>query len=199
MDRRHRGSFVSFAALAVIAPALSACCNGVDTDPRRGGLAGGVCGTTTGAYEGRLQTRRDELASLDDARSRLERHLASTRATADDLGRDVAAATRRAEARRASVAATEAEIARLRARKSVSEAELAALEAENAQLGAEVGQLMERARRTETAARALREGAVAAADESAIRAAEARDRSRGEDLDRRLADLRRRVSRAESP
>ena len=184
------------AGLAVLAPMLAACCTGVTTDPRRGGLAGGVCGATTGAYEERLAVRRAELASLDDAHARLSRHLASNRSEADDLSRRIENARHRAEARAASAAAMDTEIEQLRERRAVSQAELATLEAESAQLGRELAGHMERTRRTELAARALREGATASADRTTIEAAEARNREKGEELDRRLADLRRRMSPA---
>lgn len=50
---------------------LSACCSNVTTDPRSGGLAGGVCGTQTGAYQQRLDQRKARLTQLNQIGSSL--------------------------------------------------------------------------------------------------------------------------------
>lgn len=190
-----RANTVRFAALALVGPILAGCCTGVTTDPRRGGLAGGVCGATTGAYDQRLVDRQNELASLDDSRRRLERSLATSGGEARDLERRVGEARVRAEDRASRVRALDADIARLEASKQLSRAEHDALQAEIAQLDREVSDLMARARGSEMAARALREGAIASADRSELQAAEARDRQKGEELDRRLARLKQRSQR----
>lgn len=182
--------------LALTTPLLAACCTGVTTDPRRGGLAGGVCGTTTGAYEHRLATRREELAGLEAADVGLRARLAATQAEASDLQGRIAMAARRADARQAAVTAADADIERLRARRSTSSAELARIEAERDQLSRELAGHMERAHATEMASRSLREGATASIDRRTLESAAARDREDGEKLDRRLSDLRKAISQA---
>lgn len=189
MNAAASGRSTRTLAIATLAIVLAGCCTNVSTDPHRGGLAGGACGLSSGAYAGRLAQRRDTLASLDSDRQSLERDLAHAQSTADALAARIAETSRRAAARRAALDAENAEIARLRARKTGDEAELAALEAENRQLGVELATHMQRARDTELAAQALRGGALAAASQRSLDEADARNRSDGEDIDRRIADV----------
>ncbi|QVL50254.1 MAG: DUF4201 domain-containing protein [Thiocapsa sp.] len=47
---------------------LVGCCTNVTQDPSQGGLAGGVCGLTTGAYDQRIDEREARLAQVQGER-----------------------------------------------------------------------------------------------------------------------------------
>ena len=114
------------APLACCAALLLAGCANVSTDPRTGGLAGGINGIVTGAYEQRVEDRKTELSDLERAEDRmrgrvagakteladLERRLAQRRTTLQkmrgeiaEVGRRISAARVEAESKRAALAA----------------------------------------------------------------------------------------------
>lgn len=72
-----RGSFVCCAFLA-----LAGCAN-VSTDPRAGGLAGGINGIVTGAYEQRIEDRKTELSDLERAEDRMRGRVAGAKTELD--------------------------------------------------------------------------------------------------------------------
>ena len=47
------------------------------TDPRKGGLVGGVVGLSSGAYEERVQARRDSLSRLESIQAKLKQDTAN--------------------------------------------------------------------------------------------------------------------------
>lgn len=187
----------TLAGAIALAPAVAhAGCAGVTTDPRAGGLVGGLCGLSGGTYQQRIDRKVDELESLDAARKDLERRLAKQRAAAASLSQQIAKTKKLAEQRAAALAATRKTLAALEARKGAAAAELAQLESEVAQLSQQVASHMERVRRTELAARAMRDGALAASDQRALQQADATNRADGAALDTQVADIRRRLNSA---
>lgn len=189
-----RAAILGMLAALLFPSPLLAFCGGMPSDPRTGGFAGGLCGLSSGAYEKRLQQRRNELRTLEAAKADLEARLASRQAKVRALETQIAETRRRAEGRLALAKTTEEDIARLKERKAASDAELARIEAENTALSQELAGHMERARQTELASRALREGATQAGDQTALRKEDRENRADGDALDRRLADMRRRLS-----
>jgi chromosome segregation ATPase len=183
---------MSFSA-AVPALAQSSCRT---YDPRQGGFFGGLCNLSNGNYDRRLKSRQDELSVLDKTKADLEKKLASRKVEVESLETRIAETRRRAETRRAAVASVDVEIALLRERSSVTKAELAILEADNEVLSQDLVTHMSQARRTEVAVRAIQDGALAAVDRREIQESEARNREEGERLDRKISDIRRRLSRA---
>ena len=71
---------LSIAVCAILG--LAGCCTGASTDPRSGGLRGGVCGQSTGAYEQRIKTRESTLASLQELETALDDRISEARQTA---------------------------------------------------------------------------------------------------------------------
>ncbi|AYD03889.1 hypothetical protein [Neorhizobium sp. NCHU2750] len=70
---------------------LAGCCTGVTTDPREGGLAGGICGTTTGAYDQRVASLTARANTLDTANARLSASLRDSDRQLSRLDREIAA------------------------------------------------------------------------------------------------------------
>lgn len=64
------GCAARLAVLLLIGLSISAC--ETTDDPTRGGLWGGIHGLSSGAYERRLQERRERLSRLEQARHELE-------------------------------------------------------------------------------------------------------------------------------
>lgn len=145
---------------------LAGCCSGVTTDPRQGGLAGGVCGEVTGSYERRLQSRESELAGLAVARRGLEARLNAERGKAGRLERSIAEA-RRSEA---DDRVLDEDIGRERAARDRSRAEKAALEAEIAALDRELAELVADSDRQSRQLAAIQSGRATAANETQVKA-----------------------------
>ena len=80
------------------------------TDPRQGGLAGGIQGLSSGAYEERIKTRKESLARLQAIRSQLEADKASLQATRREKESEVQEHQRRLEALRTEIEQLVAEV-----------------------------------------------------------------------------------------
>ncbi|MBI5131261.1 MAG: hypothetical protein HZA66_17625 [Rhodopseudomonas palustris] len=165
-------------------------------DPRQGGFFNGMCNLSNGGYERRLRARQDELSVLDKTRADLEKKLASRNLALRKLEQRISETHRHAQERRNAVAAVDAEIATLKERRRVSEAQLAAIQADNELLSQELAKHMEHTRQTELASRAIQDGALAVAAQHTVEDAEARDRKEGEQLDRRISEMRKLLARA---
>ncbi len=122
--------------ILIMALVVTGCCTNVSRDPREGGLLGGVCGTTTGTYQARIDEREATVASLSAERTREEQRQASLQAEEramrgkvnamqrelSDLQRQVDAATATTSAQRSkqgqisrALAQKQAELNRLKA------------------------------------------------------------------------------------
>jgi chromosome segregation ATPase len=55
---------------------LGGCCSTVSTNPREGGLMGGICGHTTGSYDNRIREREERLSAERDANQKLKEETA---------------------------------------------------------------------------------------------------------------------------
>lgn len=153
------GVLVSLAAILV------GCCTGVTTDPREGGLAGGVCGEATGAYSARLQSRQSQLASLSTAQRGLQARLGNQRNRAAELGRSVASARQDLDSEHRSQRLLEAQIGREREASAAARAEKAAIQAEIAALDRQFADLIADSNRQANQLGAIQEGRASAANE----------------------------------
>ncbi|MET0568316.1 MAG: hypothetical protein ABWZ74_04485 [Hyphomicrobiaceae bacterium] len=79
--RAARAGLVCCAVLA-----LAGCAN-ASTDPRTGGLAGGINGIVTGAYEQRIEDRKTELSDLERAEDRMRGRVAGAKTELAELER----------------------------------------------------------------------------------------------------------------
>lgn len=156
--RRGIAAVSRFLTLAAAAILVSGCCSGVTTDPRRGGLQGGVCGQVTGAYEARLDERRARLLGIEGATQRLENSLSGNRDEAAGLERRIAARRKATDADQREVANVRSEIETVRRQNALSRAERRAVEAEIAELDGELAGLVTEASRRAQAARAVQGG-----------------------------------------
>lgn len=105
-------------------------CASVSTDPREGGLAGGIKGLSTGAYDARIQEREDRLAVLRQVQGELEterddleytkaqrqRKVAAERARVRRMNRDIAALNQRVNSLSASANRNDQRVQTLRKR-----------------------------------------------------------------------------------
>lgn len=107
---------------------LAGCCSNVTTDPRDGGLAGGVCGTATGSYDRRIAVLEGRASSLLAANAGLEARLSRSRREADGLGREIAQRRKKLQGMQDDLA----ELKRLSGEKTSLRAEISALMAEAA-------------------------------------------------------------------
>lgn len=148
---------------------LAGCCSGVTTDPRGGGLAGGVCGQMTGAYDARLQSREAELAGLADARGGLEARLNTERSRASGLGTSIASLRRQLDGERRSLHLLETRVRAEQAARDTGRAEHAALQAELADLDRELAGLIDSADQQASRLDALQTGRATAANERQIK------------------------------
>jgi chromosome segregation ATPase len=87
-ENRHasyvRGVRAGLVSCTVVA--LAGCAN-VSTDPRTGGLAGGINGIVTGAYEQRIEDRKTELSDLERAEDRMRGRVAVAKTELAELER----------------------------------------------------------------------------------------------------------------
>ncbi|WP_029029899.1 hypothetical protein [Salinarimonas rosea] len=125
---------------------LAGCCTTASTDPREGGLVGGVCGQATGAYSDRLAQRRNALGDLDEIERRFVRVAAQERAAAEAATREVDDLNDRIAQAQAAVRETEQILGRIRVMDEVSEAEKRRLLAELASLKAALDVLRDESR-----------------------------------------------------
>ncbi|BCU06324.1 hypothetical protein Atep_10010 [Allochromatium tepidum] len=105
-------------------------CASVSTDPREGGLAGGIKGLSTGAYDARIREREDRLAVLRQVQGELEterddleytkaqrkQKVAAERARVRRMNRDIAALNRRVDSLSASANRNDQRVRTLRTR-----------------------------------------------------------------------------------
>lgn len=128
-------------ALSLLAlMALSASgCQTASTDPREGGLMGGITGLQSGAYDERVRERQDRLAEmralqgeldsersdLDGRRAALQREVAEERSRLARLGRDIAG--------------LDSSVAELSARRGSDDARVEALQRRIVELKAQAG------------------------------------------------------------
>ncbi|MGJ3264577.1 MAG: hypothetical protein ACFE0R_15220 [Salinarimonas sp.] len=115
---------------------LAGCCTTASTDPREGGLVGGVCGQATGAYSDRLAQRRNALGDLDEIERRFVRAAEQERAAAEAATRQVDELNDRIAQAQSAVRETEQILSRIRVMDEVSEAEKRRLLVELASLKA---------------------------------------------------------------
>ena len=76
-----RAGLACCAALALVG------CANASTDPRSGGLAGGINGIVTGAYEQRIEDRKTELSDLERAEDRMRGRVAGAKTELAELER----------------------------------------------------------------------------------------------------------------
>ncbi|WP_236786509.1 hypothetical protein [Allochromatium tepidum] len=102
----------------------------MSTDPREGGLAGGIKGLSTGAYDARIREREDRLAVLRQVQGELEterddleytkaqrkQKVAAERARVRRMNRDIAALNRRVDSLSASANRNDQRVRTLRTR-----------------------------------------------------------------------------------
>lgn len=173
--------------LAGLSLGLMGFCEGVTTDPTRGGLMGGVCGIQTGAYQRRIETRRRELDHLERANQGLQARLDRARRQERVVTTDLDSRRARVRVLGQRVATVERRVAAL----AGDRAELAGLEREIDRLRRTWRQLAERDERRADVADALRDGQRRAREEARLersRLREAEDRARA--LEERLRRLR---------
>lgn len=183
------------ALLFATATLMAGCCSNVSTDPRQGGYVGGVCGKTTGAYEGRLVARRSELASLDAASAALQARLGSEQREVSSLEQRLAASHRKLADNRRQVDRLAAMIEREAEAGRIDQQRLEALKAELAGLDSDLAGLMSRTAETEKVARALREGVAVAQTARQIDAATAEVTREGATVSDRLQAFQQKLGR----
>lgn len=137
----------NLATMAASLVLLAGCCTNVTTDPRKGGLAGGVCGQTTGAYDLRIATLQSRANQLDAANSQLSSRLSANRSKAANLYKTTSR-------KRAQLAQAKRDLNELRT-----------LAARKNQAGREVEQLMADARSRERNIMAFEQGMKTARNE----------------------------------
>ncbi|MBU2582601.1 MAG: hypothetical protein KJ622_12865 [Alphaproteobacteria bacterium] len=128
-------------------PFVLAACSGASSDPTKGGLAGGINGIVTGAYEKRIQVREGYLRDLDDSSQHLERRLASARAVETSLALERNTLKRRLAKAKRSAAQFDAQIAELRQTLGAKSEELGELELLRDKLRKRLFTLLEREER----------------------------------------------------
>ena len=171
---------------------LSGCCSNVTTDPRAGGLAGGVCGNVTGVYDQRVAGLEAEAGAFDDANARLRGRLGQQRAVARSLSAELSD-------RRARLASLDRTLKRKQAATGRSQADrrdLAALRRERAALTGEIAGLVRAAGERERPVMAMERGMRGARDER-TRQRLAREKDRASDAD--LITEMRRLRQDETP
>ena len=123
-----------YAALKGVAPLLALSlvgCAGASTDPHTGGLAGGLTGITTGAYDKRIGDREANVADLDAAGAALSNRVGSAKQRLGDLERRLAERTSSLQKMRAELQAIDKAIATARAGIAAQQGTLGSVEAEN--------------------------------------------------------------------
>ncbi len=159
-------------ALALLlSPLVMGACEGVSSDPRQGGFAGGVCGLSTGAYQRRLDARQRELDGLDAINRRLESRAASGQREAAGLTARIAQQKRQLAAAQAELAQLRVEVTALQQLGTTHRAELEAARREVAALADEFDRLSAAHTHAELAVRAM---------ESGVRSAQAPNRTKGQ-------------------
>lgn len=146
-------------ALAVLlSPLVMGACEGVSSDPRQGGLAGGLCGLSSGAYQRRLDARQRELNSLDAINRRLESRAGNGQREAAGLAARIVQQKRQLAAAEAELAQLRVEVAALQQLGTYRHAELEAARREVVALADELDRLSTAHTNTELAVRAMESG-----------------------------------------
>lgn len=159
-------------ALALLlSPLVMGACEGVSTDPRQGGFAGGLCGLSSGAYQRRLDARQRELNSLDAINRRLEARAASGQREAAGLAARIAQQKRQLAAAEADLAQLRVEVTALEQLGTYRRAELEAARREVVALADEFDRLSAAHTHAELAVRAM---------ETGVRSAQAPNRAEGQ-------------------
>lgn len=89
-------------------------CAGASTDPHTGGLAGGITGLATGAYEQRIADRTASLQSLNDAEAALSRRVGTAQDRLKALDGQIASRKSALQKLKAELAEIDRNIARVR-------------------------------------------------------------------------------------
>lgn len=138
-------------------------CSNVSTDPRTGGLAGGINGIVTGAYEQRIEDRKTELSDLERAEDRmrgrvagaktelaeLERRLAQRRTALQKMRSEIAEIGRRISTARADAESKRAALAAQNSTNSDTQAKVDALKTKINELSADLDKLQRLTRELE--------------------------------------------------
>jgi chromosome segregation ATPase len=111
-------------AMAVVF-CISGC--SVSTNPREGGLIGGLYGLSSGAYDARLQQRRNELARQQKASSELKRESSALNEEYQLQDRQLAAEQQRVAKLEKDLSRLQARVAELKAKTSKQKTEAANL------------------------------------------------------------------------
>jgi len=117
---------------SLIGTIMIAGCANVSTDPHTGGLAGGVNGLMTGAYDQRIAARQDQIADLDAAGDALNTRVGAAQGRLQHLEQRLANQKKGLEKLRRDLAEIDLAIASSRASASVLRGAKAAADADNA-------------------------------------------------------------------
>jgi len=120
--------------------ALEGCAN-VSTDPRTGGLAGGINGIVAGAYEQRIEDRKSELSDLERAEGRMRGRVAGAKTELAELERRLGQRRTALQKMRSEIAGVARRIADARADEESKRAALAGQNSANAETQAKVDAL----------------------------------------------------------
>jgi chromosome segregation ATPase len=90
-----RSHLVTIISIVTAVHLLNGCCSNTTTDPTQGGLLGGVCGTTTGSYDRRIEERETRLAQIRGERAEAEATNVQLQRQAAQARRDVTSMQRR--------------------------------------------------------------------------------------------------------
>ncbi|GGF75298.1 hypothetical protein GCM10007301_38980 [Azorhizobium oxalatiphilum] len=141
-----------------LAPMLMGFCEGVSSDPRQGGLMGGVCGNATGSYKKRTQDREQALDALEQANRKLNSRLTAGQAEADTLNTRITAVRTRLQRTDTELNQLKVRVARREAQRSLRQAELDTIKREIASLTETYDQLSQRVTAQEATVRAIESG-----------------------------------------
>lgn len=156
--------------------ALSGCA-GATTDPSTGGLAGGLNGIVTGAYERRITEKQNELNDLEASERALLSRIDASHQTQTSLSLESVALRGRLERIEAKSRALDEQLVQARAALGDDAASLAALEKKRDELRERLMALLEREQRHAEMRQAIDSGAKKARSGSIPSKAEVRDHS----------------------
>lgn len=194
MSARFPFGRAALGPMAALLFLLTGCCSGVATDPRAGGLAGGVCGEATGAYRLRVAEREAVLQGFDRANAALSDDLGTTNREARSIGDRIAAQRKRIASDRTALAALDADIAAAEASGRIGSARKAELLGELDTLDSDYAELLRRSGERERTARALRQGVADAREARDLDIEIGSDDRRRENRREALDALRRKLS-----
>jgi len=111
--------------IVVSAVILTACT--VSSDPRQGGLVGGLHGLSTGAYDARIQQRQEELTRQQSANQGLKEQSEALEREAQEQQIELAAEQKRMIKMEENLSSLEENVKRLKAKSGKQKAEIATL------------------------------------------------------------------------